>query len=132
MTGNFPSFTGRKISARSTSPSSIVMGTSQSIRMPSRISVRCCNGAITTSRSLPSCPELVAGIHVFDSILQDVDGRDKPGHDKERPALLRAPLHLGHFFQHSANSSGIAAAEPAFHRLEIDTLGGVENWRPHA
>jgi 2-oxoglutarate ferredoxin oxidoreductase subunit beta len=28
-------------------------------------------------------PALVAGIHVFVLILQDVDGRDKPGHDEE-------------------------------------------------
>jgi 2-oxoglutarate ferredoxin oxidoreductase subunit beta len=28
-------------------------------------------------------PALVAGIHVFSRIRQDVDGRDKPGHDAE-------------------------------------------------
>jgi hypothetical protein len=28
-------------------------------------------------------PALVAGIHVLDaSLMEDVDGRDKPGHDK--------------------------------------------------
>jgi hypothetical protein len=26
-------------------------------------------------------PGLVPGIHVFSWLLQDVDGRDKPGHD---------------------------------------------------
>ena len=26
-------------------------------------------------------PALVAGIHVLSSCMQDVDGRDKPGHD---------------------------------------------------
>jgi hypothetical protein len=26
-------------------------------------------------------PGLVPGIHVFDAAKQDVDGRDKPGHD---------------------------------------------------
>jgi hypothetical protein len=34
-------------------------------------------------------PGLVPGIHVFRSI-QDVDGRDKPGHDGERFLDLQA------------------------------------------
>ena len=34
-------------------------------------------------------PALVAGIHVFlYSLIQDVDGRVKPGHDKRRERLL--------------------------------------------
>src|SRR6266849_5003235 len=41
MTGKRPCFSGRKISARSTSPSSMAIGTSQSMRMPSRLSLRC-------------------------------------------------------------------------------------------
>ena len=37
-------------------------------------------------------PALVAGIHVFfDSEMQDVDGRDKPGHDE---TLYAASLAL--------------------------------------
>src|SRR2546423_999755 len=39
MTGNRPSFSGRYTSARSTSPSSIPIGTSQSMRIPSRTSL---------------------------------------------------------------------------------------------
>src|SRR3954468_3654261 len=40
MTGYFPSEIGRQMSARSTSPSSMMMGASQSTRMPSRTSER--------------------------------------------------------------------------------------------
>src|SRR3569623_1276774 len=50
MTGNLHSFIGRKTSARSTRPSSISIGTFQSMRMPSRSSVRSCNAAM---RRLP-------------------------------------------------------------------------------
>jgi len=35
-------------------------------------------------------PGLVPGIHVFGSVIKkDVDGRDKPGHDKSREAIGR-------------------------------------------
>ena len=41
-----------------------------------------------TQASYPVMPALVAGIHVLDGdALQNVDGRDKPGHDDE---LVRA------------------------------------------
>jgi hypothetical protein len=40
MTGKRPSVSGRKTSARKIKPSSIVIGTFQSIRMPSRLSLR--------------------------------------------------------------------------------------------
>ena len=32
-------------------------------------------------------PGLVPGIHVFGTAMQDVDGRDKPGHDEEECPL---------------------------------------------
>jgi hypothetical protein len=34
-------------------------------------------------------PGLVPGIHDFASMLQAVGGRDKPGHDSRKSALLR-------------------------------------------
>ncbi len=38
-------------------------------------------------------PGLVPGIHVFLATLQDVDGRDKPGHDGRHPfASLKRQL----------------------------------------
>src|SRR2546423_4588082 len=49
MTGYFPSLIGRNPSARSTRPSSMVIGTSQSVRMPSRVSERW----VMVSRTLP-------------------------------------------------------------------------------
>src|SRR4029077_15180225 len=41
------------------------------------------------------------------------------------------PLDLGHLLQHGADSGGIPAPEPAFHRLKIDTFRGVEYRRRH-
>jgi hypothetical protein len=36
-------------------------------------------------------PGLVPGIHAFlQGVTQDVDGRDKPGHDAEEPGRRRA------------------------------------------
>jgi hypothetical protein len=35
-------------------------------------------------------PGLVPGIHVFGSLMQGVDGRDKPGHDDALYAASRA------------------------------------------
>ena len=39
-------------------------------------------------------PALAAGIHVFLVLLQDVDGRDKPGHDEFGRWYLTIALHF--------------------------------------
>ena len=52
----------------------------------SKLSRRCGRGSYTKLRNLSLVmPALVAGIHVFFGASdQDVDGRDKPGHDGGR------------------------------------------------
>jgi hypothetical protein len=37
---------------------------------------------MVTSRHFVVMPDLVPGIHAFLAACQDVDGRDKPGHDE--------------------------------------------------
>src|SRR6476661_5861568 len=150
MTGNFPSFTGRKMSARSTNPSSIVIGTSQSIRMPSRISVRCCNDAITPSRILLFRGEATEARRkseegAINSPLVAAKAGARAGYqgglncrsgflfsrERAKP-LTPAPFDLGHLLQHGADRGGITSAETALHCFQIDALGCVEYRRRYA
>src|SRR5262245_59923517 len=128
MTGNFPSFTGRKTSARRTNPSSIVTGTSQSIRMPSRISVRCCT-AIKPSRD--AYKTTVFRLLVREATKTTMHGT-RPAITKKLARGLLAPLYLRHLFQHGADRSGVVAAKAAFHGLEVDAFGCIEHRRRYA
>jgi hypothetical protein len=49
-------------------------------------------------------PALVAGIHAFDK-RQDVDGRDKPGHDDQQLAqhIVHERLELREVLRHHAD-----------------------------
>src|SRR5574341_457465 len=73
ITGYRPSAIGRKTSARRTIPSSIAMGTSQSIRIPSRISLFV---ASLISPLLPSSPPA---------------RRESPGPQAEADSLVTLP-----------------------------------------
>src|SRR6185312_11605828 len=126
MTGNLPSFIGRKTSARRMRPSSTSIGTFQSMRMPSRSSVRSCNAA------MQRLPSFLVG--------RDLAERKWPaqGRPPQRMnesggealcALALAALELRHVFEHGAHGGGILGAETALLRLDVDRLGGVKQRR---
>src|SRR5215475_1738847 len=130
MTGYCPSCSGRNTSARSTTPSSMVIGTSKSIRMPSRTSVLCCNDAITPSDCL-AMPAVWCG---RPSAGGDLAKRRWPG--QARPSMIDAEvilrgalasLHLRHLFEHRADRGRVAVAKTALHGLEVNAFGGVED-----
>src|SRR3954454_11578571 len=105
MTGNCPSFTGRKTSARNTRPSSIVIGTFQLIRMPSRTSVRSSN----TVMAPPPRHYFSGKLHRSARWLQ------------ARLGALAA-FHLRHLFHYGADRGGVLCAEAALFRLAVDRL----------
>src|ERR1043166_1039800 len=87
ITGYFPSATGRNTSARSTTPSSISIGASQSIFIPSRISDFISNASATVSFGGRGTLTLKVGVtkeHVR-----------KRRHHRRRPVGLHAPSGTG-------------------------------------
>src|SRR6185312_10771682 len=135
---------GRKTSARSTRPSSMVIGTSQSIRMPSRISVRWRSEVIMSSHILS---DGVSRLRHLRSLFWEATKTTTPGTRVEpgwqgrsrMPAGAKnlacgasAPLDLGHLLQNRADCRRVAAAKSAFHRLKVDAFGGIKNRRRYA
>src|SRR6266700_4050465 len=57
---------------------------------------------------------------------------DRPTLSEELTRRSSTPLHLRHLLQYGADCRCIAATESAFHRFEIDALGGVEDRRRQA
>src|SRR6187200_2092366 len=101
MTGNFPSLAGRNTSARRTRPSSMVIGTSQSIIMLSRYSCRSLSEAIDVS---PTHPRLVVVTGY-----KGGQGRHKADMTSLRGAFLSS-FEIRHPLQHGADRGRILGA----------------------
>src|SRR5688500_11341535 len=132
MTGCLPSPTGRNTSARSTRPSSIVIGTSQSMRMPSRVSER---SVISYSRlsSVPSRSERGEGGErsepgegVSPTSLAALVRHPLPQAGEGKKAL---PLHTRHRLKNRAHRAGVLVRVPGGERRAIDRLGRGEQRR---
>src|SRR6185369_1382272 len=119
----------RKTSARSTKPSSISIGTFQSIRIASRTSERSCNDAMPASRNLCA----TGGYKHADARHKGrASLKTEFNYEKltcTRSLLALTPLHLGLLFQHGTNRSRVERAQPGLHRLEVDGLRRIEHGR---
>src|SRR5580700_5079102 len=125
---------GRKTSARKTRPSSMVIGTSQSMRIPSRVSLRASRdlapAAARAMRASPSSDDIA-----FLQALMYPSCRVNPvGTPKVSMAFRGSlpPLHARHLLKHSTDSGSIVVVMAAFARLSIDRARGVEHRRRHA
>jgi len=61
-------------------------------------------------------PDLVPGIHAFLGAEQDVDGRDKPGHDDQIDCILLQITKRAPFHKHSRRFSPCSAGFPELRR----------------
>src|SRR5262245_47955373 len=72
-------------------------------------------GSFIVRPAFPVMPGLVLGIHESASFMQDVDGRDKPGHDGKTTKNREFSRHSGAMRQHRTRNLEIPGLVPAHH-----------------